>query len=141
MASSIFINLFAVFSPFAAYVLGMDPVYEFALVVKLNCTFAIAAIPEAVVAFQPVRSFIVDEKHVVLLTGDVGNHPAAPGPLVNMPDDLGIGLLAVEPCPAECPELGEVELEAAALVPEGGQELAVEDDRSAFGPASAYVKD
>ena len=83
----------------------MDLVYKPPLVVQLDCTFTIAPVPEAIVTLLTIRSFIVYQKHILLFTSDIGNHSAAPGSLIHVPDDLVFGLVTFKARAAECPEL------------------------------------
>ena len=43
-----------------------------------------------------VRGLVVDKKHILLLAGDVRYHAMLPGPLIDMPYYLIIGLSAFE---------------------------------------------
>ena len=97
--------LSVVFSVFATDVLRVNPVNQPFAFEQLDGAFAVAAVPKAVVPFGSVRGLIVDKKHILLLAGDVRYHAMLPGPLIDMPDYLSIGLSAFELCPAESPEL------------------------------------
>ena len=92
-------------------------------------------------SFGSVRGLVVHQKHVLLLTGDICHHPAGKGTLLHMPDNLGIGLLAVEFRMDACPGLGKVELVGRSFIPEGRQELSRKRQGAHFRPSSADIKD
>ena len=108
---------------------------------KLDGPDAVATVPEAVVTLLPVRSLIVHQEHVRLLTGDVGHHPAGKGALFHVPDNLGVGLLAVELRMDSRPGLREIELVWLSLVPKGRQKLPRKSQTAYLGPPSADIED
>ncbi len=91
-------------------------------------------------AFAAIRRLIVHKKHIGLLTSNVSDHTVAPGALIHVPDDLILGLTAVELGAAAGPELREIELVATPLVPESGQQLAAEGHEPDLRTSAAYVK-
>ena len=117
-----------------------DFVDELVVAVKLNGTLAVTAVPETVVELLAVGRLVVYEEHILLLAGDVGNHTVAPGLLLNVPNDLGVGLLTIELGAGKCPELREVELIALALVEVCRKELALERNGANLGASAADVK-
>ena len=114
---------------------------ELMVTIKFHGTLAVAAIPKSVVQFLAVRGLVVNEKHILFLTCDVRDHAVAPGSLIYMPDDLRIGFPAVKLSTAEGPELGEIKLVALSLVPVGGQQFALQDDRADLGTSTADIED
>ena len=83
----------------------------------------VAAVPQSVVKFQAIGSLVVHQQHVALVAHDVRHHAVAPCALFHMPDNLRVGLVALELGAASCPELREIELEGFPLIPEGGEQL------------------
>ena len=134
-------RLAIVFAEFTADILGAEAVDESSAVVESDRTTAVAAVPEAVVPFGAVRRLVVDEQHIGFVADDIGNHTVEPGALLDMPDDLCVGLVAMEAGAAAGPELREIELERAALVPESGEQLARQRYGSDLRSAAAYIED
>ena len=117
-------GLVVVFAVFAADVDADDFVDEFFAAVEFDGAFAVAAVPEAIVEFLAVWSFIVDEEHIFLLASDVRDHTVAPSALFDVPNDLRVSFFAVELGASARPELGEVELIAFAFVAICGEKFA-----------------
>lgn len=66
-----------VFAVFAADILGVDTIYQIAVMIKeLDGPDAITTIPKAVVAFGAVGRFVVHKEHVFLFAGDIRDHPS-----------------------------------------------------------------
>ena len=82
-----------IFSVFAANVLANHLIDEFVISIELHATFAVAAIPESIVQFLTVWCFVVNEKHIFFLAGDVRYHAITPSSLIHMPDNLSISFL------------------------------------------------
>ena len=103
----------------------MDAVDKGPLMVEqLDGPDAVATVPEAIVTLLPVRSLVVHQEHVRLLTGDVRNHLPGYARLLDMPDDQCVGFPAVELRFHTGPYLREVELEGLPFIPEGRQQTA-----------------
>ena len=88
-----------------------------------------------------IRRLVADKEHVFFLTGDIGDHSVEPCSLLDVPDDLRVGLTTLELRATSSPELREVELEVPSFVPEVRKQLAIEDERSDFGSSPSDIKD
>ena len=62
---------------FAAYVFGVDTVYDFALLYQYYGTCAVASVPEACVALFSSGSFVANKQHFRFFAADIGYHLAA----------------------------------------------------------------
>ena len=120
----------------------MDSVYQPAPgVEQLDGPHAVPAVPETFVSLLSIRRLIVHQQHVFLLAGDIRDHPAGAAALLHVPDDLRVGLAAVELRADPRPGLGEVELIGLPLVPESGEKFAGESQVADLRPAAADVED
>ena len=115
--------LLAIFSILAADVLRFDFIEELPSSIEFDDTYAIAAIPKAIMEFFAVRSFVVDQQHVLFLAGNVTDHAVTPSLLFDVPNDFSFGLFAMEFRAAKGPELREVKFVALAFVIIGGEKF------------------
>ena len=124
---------------------GVDLVDEapaaVAALVEFDGALAVAAVPEAGVAFIAVGGFVVDEVHVGFAAGDVDDHFSTEGGLNDVPNDVGVGFAAIEVGAAAGPEFAEVEFVVLAFVVELAEEFAIKCDAEGFRCAAANFED
>ena len=87
-----------------------------------------------------IRRLVADKEHVFFLTRDVGHHAVEPCPLLHVPNDLRVRLVALELGATTRPELREIKLEVTSFVPEVREQLTVQDKRTYFRPTTSDVK-
>ena len=70
-------------------------------------------------ALDSVRSLIIHKEHILLAAGNVDDVLVSPGPLLDVPYNRFLCLLAIELRPAESPEFREIEFVLPALIIKG----------------------
>lgn len=85
-----------VLSIFTSHVFADNLVNELFATVELDNTFSITAVPKAIMQLLSVGSFIINKKHILFLTGNIRHHSIAPRFLLNVPNNLRIGFLAIK---------------------------------------------
>ena len=91
--------------------------------------------------FHAIGCFVIDEDHVFLFAGEVDNHAVPPGLLLDVPNNLRFGLMAIELRAAEGPEFREIEFVAFPFVIDGAEELPLQGDGADFRAAATDIKD
>ena len=89
---------------------------------------------------RTIRRLVADKEHVFFLTRYIRDHAVEPCPLLHVPDDLRVRLVALELRSTARPELREIELKITSFVPEVREQLTVQDKRTYFRSATSDVE-